>query len=115
MPQLFYAHDIHENLVIVAAKIVDDILLTGIPHQYKTFVQSFNERFTLGSVTSGHEQLRIFGLKIVQNNECSSMVDAEDNISAFETCLFTRARRRIPEDTLSLVETSSFMSANSTI
>lgn len=53
MSQVFYTHDTHRNLVLVVAKLVDDIPLTGLPHHVETFVHSFNDRFKLGSVASG--------------------------------------------------------------
>lgn len=69
MTQLFYAHYIHGNLVLVVATIVDDMLLTGISDQVETFVKTFNDRIKGVYVAPGPGKLGCYDLNIVQDNE----------------------------------------------
>lgn len=45
MPHLFYSHYNHGNLMIITAKIVDNILVTRLPDQFSIFLSAFNVRF----------------------------------------------------------------------
>lgn len=112
IPQLFYVQNVHGNLVVSSAKIVDDILIKRLPAQVSIFITAFNDRFKLGSVPG---KLRFYKLNIVPKIECSSMVDADDKLSSLETCPLTRDRCRLPEDNLTPVEKSICRSFNSSI
>lgn len=68
MPQLFYGHGTH-NRCNVAVKIVNDILITGIPKFVEELLQAFNDRFTLGSIASGPRVLRFYDMNIIQNED----------------------------------------------
>lgn len=96
MPHVFSAHQISGRRIIVAAKIVHELLIPGIPSQVYIFISSFNDRLKFGSVASGTNHLRYYGLNIVQDEDISSMVDADEMLSALETCTLTGARRRVP-------------------
>ena len=115
MPQLFYAHNTDGELILVAAKIVDDIILTGKPRQTEQFLNAFNDRFKLGSIASGPGHLRFYGLNIIQHSDFSSTVGADDKLNALEAFPLTRGRRRMPDDELTHVERSSYSSINSSI
>lgn len=54
MPQIFYCHSTYGNVVVVAAKIADDIFISGILDRYTMFISSFKGYFTLVSVASRH-------------------------------------------------------------
>lgn len=86
MPQLFFARHVQGNLIVVAAKIVDEILITVLSDQGKIFISAFNDRFKLGSAATGPGKIRFYGLKTIQDDEYSSMVDTDDKLSALETC-----------------------------
>lgn len=115
MPQLFYARDTTNNLAIVAAKIVGDIIINGIRTFVEQFLQTFNNRFMLGSIPSGPGILRFYGMDMIQNEDYRSTINADDKLGVIETFLLTRCRRRLPDETRTSVERSSFMSVNSSI
>lgn len=49
IPQLFMLRR-NGRLVVLLAKIVDDILLTGVPEVVQEVIERFNNRFTLGNI-----------------------------------------------------------------
>ena len=114
MPQLFYVF-VDKKLVLLAAKIVDDILITGVYKHVKAFLHGFNSKFALGTVVSGPGNLRFYGLNIVQDEDMSCSINAEDKLLALEQCPITRLRRQEHDSELNAVERSAFMSLNSSI
>lgn len=45
--------DQDSQLVLVVAKIVDDLLITGIPSEVKNFLTDVNKQFSFGALVSG--------------------------------------------------------------
>ena len=69
-------------MVLVAAKIVDDIKVAGEGERAMQFVKKFNEFFNLGTVVSGPGRMRFFGINIVQDEDMKIQTDADDKLSA---------------------------------
>ena len=114
IPQLFYL--IKDNkLSLLVAKIVDDLLVTGLPEVVRAFLQKFNMRYKLGTVAHGPGRLRFYGMNIVQEDDFSSYIDADDKLASLETFPLTRLRRREVDSPLTTVEKASFMSLNSSL
>lgn len=53
MQQFCYAHNNKIDLIIVVAKIVDDILIKDIHWEVEMFLSPFSDRFKLEYVASG--------------------------------------------------------------
>lgn len=81
MTKLFYAQDLLVNLVVVASKIVDYILITRAPYYVEICMLAFNDRLTFRSVASGAALLRFYCRPIDQVDDESSMVDADYKLS----------------------------------
>lgn len=107
MPQLFCYTHYGKKLIMVAATIVDDIIITGIPEPVERLLHALKDRLKPGSVASCPGLLQFYGLNINQNDEYSSMVDADNKLSALETFPLTRGLRHLPDETMTPVERGS--------
>lgn len=114
VPQLFHIIQ-NGQLMLLVAKIVDDILVTGVTNEVDKFLAGFDARFELGTVAHGPGSLRFYGMNIVQNEDMTCSIDANDKLSALEPYPITRLRRRQTEEPLNSVEKSAFMSLNSSL
>lgn len=114
LPQLFYIIK-NGQLVLLAAKIVDDILVTGDTDMVDKFITGFNSKFKFGTVVHGPGNLRFFGLNLVQNEDYTCEINADDKLHALEPYPLTRLRRREIDAELNAVEKSAFMSLNASI
>ena len=101
--------------VLLVAKIVDDILMTGEKDDIDRFEHDFNATFKLGTGSSGPGSLRFFGLNIIQDSDTLSTIDGNDKLNALEPHALTRNRHRDQDDKLNDLERSSFMSLNSSL
>lgn len=57
------------KLVLLAAKIVDDNLVTGTNIMVDTFILGFDEKFNFVTIVHGPGNLLFYGLNIVQNED----------------------------------------------
>lgn len=114
IPQLFYMY-VDGELVMVLAKIVDDIILTGKDDITEKFLSEFNEIFELGSVVSGPGNLRFFGININQNDDYSIEVNAEDKLLNVNEYKLSPRRKKQYDSYVNEIEKKIFMSTNSTL
>lgn len=94
MDQLFYTSHKSVHLIIIAPKIVDDIILTGTLTHVDSFLHSFNNRFEQCSVAAGPGHLRFNSMNIIQNFDNNYFIDADDAFNASEEFSLTIDRRR---------------------
>lgn len=65
-PQLFHIIK-SRQLMLLAAKTVDDVLVTGFTSEVDKFLTCSNARFELGTIAHGLGSMRFCRMKIVQN------------------------------------------------
>ena len=114
IPQLFYKHR-KKRLVLVVAKVVDELMIKGEKDEDDIFQRHFGEKFQLGHSATGPGTLQFFGLTVTQSPHMSSMISGDDNPDALEAYPLTFTRRRLQDDPMNEIERSSFMSLNSWI
>lgn len=81
----------------------------------RNFVNNFNDRFKLGGVVHGPSVLRFFGLNIIQDEDCTMTIHADDKLQALEPYPISRPRRCQLDDVMNEIEVKSFMSINTSI
>lgn len=64
--QIFYDHKSSGNYIIIARKILKDIIITGVSDYVEQFLQALNDRLTLRSIASGAGILLFCSMKFTQ-------------------------------------------------
>ena len=114
IPQLLFKKEAGK-LVLVVAKIVDDLKAAGIGQSAKVFVDAFDSRFNLGTVNHGPGKLRFFGINTTQDEDYTIATDANDKLRAVMECPISRQRRKEPELEENAIEKGTFASINSSL
>ncbi len=114
IPQLFIKLD-NGRLTMIAAKVVDDIILTGEESVTSKFIDDFNAKFKLGTIIRGPGKLRFFGLQVVQEKDLSICVDGNEKLNKIEPYPISNVRRKNYTEPLDQVEKHAFMSINSSL
>lgn len=65
----------------VVIKVVDDILLTGKSTIVDSIIEKINSRFILGTIVHGPGSIHYYGLNILQHDDYTIEVAAEDKIN----------------------------------
>ena len=103
------------RLVLILAKIVDDLMVTREEAEADYFKRKFGESFKLGSSAIGPGRLQFFRLTVIQNPDLSSTISGDDKIESLEVYPLTRVRHREQEEPMNELERSGFMNFNSSI
>ena len=114
VPQLFTLKR-NGKLVLIVAKIVDDMLATGESSYVHSFIKKFDAQYKLGTVNYGPGLLRFYGLNVRQHADFHCTIDGDEKLDALEPVPITRSRRREIDEQLNDIEKSSFMSINASI
>ena len=114
VPQLFY-RKVDGKISVLVAKIVDDILATGEKDAVERVLTDFNDRFNFGTVIHGPGILRFFGFNIVQNDDFTCAINADDKLHNIEPAPLTRIRRKAVTDSMNQIERHTFCSINSSL
>ena len=114
IPQLFVKFD-DDKLTMIAAKVVDDIKIAGVPAVVDNFVKRFNCQFKLGTITKGPGELKFYGLDVTQRNDLSITVTCDEKVNTLEPYPISKTRRKQTSDKLNDVEKHEFMSINSSL
>ena len=101
--------------MLLVCKIVDDFYMTGTDTALRQFINAFNLHFKLGEVVHGPGTLRFFGMNIIQNEDYSISIHADDKLKQLEPFPISRSRRRQVDDKMNDIEKKSFMSINASI
>lgn len=80
--------------MLLAAKIVEEILVTCQPDAVETFISGFDKVFKFGPVLHGPGNIRLFGMKIIQQEDNPCSINAEDKLQTLEPYHITRLCRR---------------------
>lgn len=114
IPQLFFKKK-NEELVLVAAKVVNDLKASGKRDNAKDFLTAFDRKFKFGAVNHGPGHMRYFGIKTIQHEDFSIATNADDKLEAIDECYISRNRRKESAQPINAIERSSFVSINSSI
>lgn len=110
--QLFYMHE-KGKLVLIAAKIVDDINVAGTEYHTSWFIKMFTESFKLGTAVEGPGAMRFFGINIEQDEDYTIKKNAEDKLNGLKEYFMARTRRKQFGYSLNAIERNHFASINS--
>ena len=114
IPQLFYRRH-NGNLVLIVAKIVDDIKAASADGNAKAFIENFSQKFDLGTVATGPGKMRFFGINTVQEDDMTTHTDADDKLNALTEYAISRSRRKHFDQPMNPLEKWLFASTNSSL
>lgn len=114
VPQLFY-QKYNGRLVLIVAKVLDDLKAAGEGDRVKQFFKEIDRRFKFGDVKHGPGKLGFFGTNTVQNGDFTIKTDAGDKLNAVTEYPFSRQRRKQFDQPLNKIEKSVFASVNSSL
>lgn len=114
IPQLFYKR-CDEELMVIVAKVVDDLKVAGSGDNAKVLIDQFNKKFKLGTVASGPGKLRFFGINTTQNEDMTICTNADDKLNSLNEYSPTRIRRKQSDAPLNDLEKAVFASTNSSL
>ena len=114
IPQLFFKKE-GGRLVLLVAKIVDDLKVAGEGNRAELFLEAFDKKFKFGNVNHGPGKLRFFGINTIQNTDHTIETDADDKMEAVVEYPFSRMRRKQFDQPLTKIEKSVFASTNSSL
>lgn len=98
----------NRDVVLLATKIVDDILLIGEDATLRHFGSNFNSKFRLGEVVHVPSAIRLYGLNVIQCNDYFFGVHGDDNS-------ISQTRRAKLNKTMKDIQKKAFMSVTSSI
>lgn len=92
---------------MLVARVVDDLLITGVRSDVDEFLVNLNEKFPFVSAVRGPEIIKFHGMNIVLNDNCSASIHADEKLNALDGYPLSRVRRRQFDSTFTEVEKSS--------
>lgn len=102
-------------LVLLDAKFVDDIKITGPRNHPVIFLEKFDIHFKFDPVSRGPWKLRFFGLNTGQDDDMIVQNDGDDKLLAISEFPLSRARRKERETKMNDIEPAAFASTNSSL
>lgn len=114
IPQLFYMHEDGE-LVLLVAKVVDDIKAAGKGDRAEQFIKQSHKKFELGTVSHGPGKLRFFGINTEQHEDLTVSTDADDKLKSLVELDISRSRRKEYDAGINEIERAAYASANSSL
>lgn len=114
VPQLFYLME-GGILVLIVAKVVDDILVGGHDEIRKRFIKRLAEVYKIGTIVHLPGSFRFFGLTVEQEENADIRISAEDKLQDISPYTLTRPRRKSSQEPLTSVELYSFQSVNGSL
>lgn len=92
VPQIFFKH-VNGQIVLFAAKSVDEILAAGSSDATKWFIDAFNDNLILGTVKEGSGKMRFFGIYTNQEQEKTIATDDDEKLNALTEYFMSRSKR----------------------
>ena len=114
IPQICFKKE-NGKLVLLVAKIVDDLKVAGEGNRAQVFLERFDKHFKFNKLNHGPGKLRFFGINTVQNTDHTIETDADDKMDAVTEYPFSRMLRKQFEQPLNQMEKSVFASTNSSL
>lgn len=96
-------------------KIVDGHLMTGEQSEVDLFIDCLNTNSSFGTVVHGPAIFKSYGMTILQAEDCSSTIHADEKRNKIESVPLSCVRHSQCDFQLNDTEKSSFMSFNSSI
>lgn len=84
IPQLFALFSENTDVMLLAIKIVDDILQTGTDDELRRFIRKFNDLFELGEVVNAPEKPRFYRMNLIQYEHSNVSILADYKLQAIE-------------------------------
>ena len=109
VPQLFYLRS-GGKLTLVAAKVVDDILIAAPVSRTKDLVAHISSQFKLGTIVYGPTCFEFYGLKIHQDSDMGVTVSSEKKMDDVTEMSVDRSRRKQSDERLNEIERSHYQS-----
>lgn len=91
------------QVVVLSYKIVDYLLLTGLPHLTDPLSDRINLRFSLDTIDNVPGSFHYFGLNIVHFDDYRISVNSDDKLDAFPNMPLSRRRLQQIEEPLSTI------------
>ena len=91
-------------MVLIVAKVVDDILFGGTEKARREFQKYLESVYKLGTISHMPGQFLFFGLQITQDEHAEITVDADGKLTAIEPAVISRLRRKECDEPLSALE-----------
>lgn len=110
--QLFYLSR-NGTIVLLVIKNVDDLYMNGEDGEAQSFCQKLNNSFELGTNVRCAGIMKVYGLKIFQNDDYCTGIHVDEQFNAFECLPLSRIRRGQRYLSLNAIENSFFKSVNS--
>ena len=114
VPQLFYKEG-DGKTVIVAVKVVDDILFAGEKERITEVIENIKKQYKLGTIVYGPGKIQLYGLMITQDEDMTIMIDADEKMQGYHAPTISRLKRKEQDTLLNGIELASFRSLNSCI
>lgn len=112
--QLFFQKE-NGRLVLIVAKIVDDLMIASDGERPMWFLKQFEMKFKFGTVNHGPGELRFFGINTTQNCDFTVETDAHEKSDGVQEYPLSRQRRNEYNEMLNQIEKSAFASVNSSL
>lgn len=96
-------------------KNVDDILITGPDEEVRQFIFELDDQFELPTITADPGHLQFYGLNVIQNENHTCSIDADDTANAIELYPRTFVRLQQYDEEMNELERLSFMAINESI
>ena len=114
IPQLFYKMK-NGKLILLAAKVVDDILLSGPKDEKKKFIENLKNYFKVGTIVHGPGNLLFYGLNVFQNENYNIQISSDEKLDSIAAYQLSRLRRKEIDHKLNVIELKAFNSVNGSI
>lgn len=103
MPQLFILRR-GRHMIALAAKIVDDILVTGLDLIVPDIIDEVDARFTLGTAVHVPAAMNFFSMNLLQHDDMSVQISADNNLNRISSMQISRLRRGETDSSSNLIE-----------
>lgn len=108
LPQFFVLRN-NACIVLLLVKVVDDLLLTGLPHQLERFYSNICKRFKVGRFITGKKFI-FYRLHIVQTDDKSVTVSMEEFFRTVQPIQLSKARCKQHDDVCTAQELKELQS-----
>ena len=92
------------GLLLIAAKVVDDILIAAPLPITKRLVEHIRSQFKLGTIVYGATCFDFYSIKIDQESDMSVTVSSENRLHEMKEFTIDRTRRKQSSESLNEIE-----------
>lgn len=88
--------------------IVDYLKIDGSGGNYELLLDKFHRKFNLGTINKSTGTFRFFGVTMIQNDNLSIELDANDKLNNIMEQKFSRHRQKEPDEAMNDLENYGF-------